>query len=543
MANGAGESGADAVMSKRGESIRIVAVIEVGTTSIRLMIAQIDTETGAFNCLDPLQQAVALGRDTFTEGRIGQETTEECVQVLRSFVRKLKEYRIENARDIMAVATSAVREASNQDTFLDRLFVATGIDVRVIDEAEVNRFTYSAVHSAVERVPALGKRDTLVVEVGGGSTEVLMLHRGRVGDAHSHRLGSLRLRRMLEEYRAPGGRLSEILRSHVDRSIRQIRGGLSFGKNLSMLSLGGDARLACSELDPDWDQKDVAAVDVSALSRLTDKLLELSVDEVVRRYHIAYPDAETLAPALLVYTRLAQTLGLKEIHVGTATLRDGILAEMAIHGSWTEQYQQQIVNSALELGKKYDVDKKHARHVAELARKLFRALRDEHRLNPRYELILNIAALLHEVGLFISNRSHHKHSMYLIQNSDLFGLGGRDLLLTALVARYHRRAHPKPDHEGFSSLDRESRVAVAKMAAILRVADALDRGHVQRRRQVDLLLEPGRLVITVKNPGDLTLEQHGLQEKGGLFEQIYGMKVHLRGSGGTSTHGRSEAEV
>ena len=160
--------------------------------------------------------------------------------------------------------------------------------------------------------------------------------------------------------------------------------------------------------------------------------------------------------------------------------------------------------------------------------RLFRELQAEHQLSARYELLLHVAALLHEIGSFVSNRSHHKHSMYLILNSELFGLGRHDTTLIALVARYHRRASPQAYHEVFSTLTRDDRLAVAKMAAILRVADALDRNHMQQARELSFSRERGRFIITVGDMEDLTLERMALKDKGGMFEDIYGLEVVLR---------------
>jgi exopolyphosphatase / guanosine-5'-triphosphate,3'-diphosphate pyrophosphatase len=257
----------------------------------------------------------------------------------------------------------------------------------------------------------------------------------------------------------------------------------------------------------------------------------------VRAYHVSFQDAEILGPALMVYVRLAQALRLRRLFVGAVSLRDGVLAEMANRGAWTDEFQQQIIHSATQIGARFQVDQPHARQVADLARTIFGVLQAEHGLGPKEELILTIAALLHDIGLYVSNRNHHKHTMYLIQNSDLFGLGGEDRMLTALVARYHRRALPKSTHEGYATLDREGRTVVSKLAAILRVADALDRGHVRRNRNVRVRIENGSLVLEVPRPGDLTLEQQGLREKGDMFEQVYGKKVVLRGAGGEEPHG------
>lgn len=509
----------------------LVAVVEIGTTAIRMVIAQIG-EDGSYRTLDSLRQTVSLGRDTFTKGRIEQETTEECVRVLRSFVQVLKEYRITDGRQITAIATSAVREADNREAFLDRLYIGTGLTVETIDDAEVKRYTYLAVHPLLDSIPALKDADTLVIEVGGGNTEVLVFHHGEIGNALTFRVGSLRLRRMLEEQRAPVVRLAEIMQSHVDRRVEQIRQRTVGDHAPHMLALGGDTRFACSVLLPDWDwEKQAAArLPVPALAHLTHSILQLSADDLVRRYHVTYPEAETLGPALLVYTRLAQSLKLRQILVGRSSLRDGVLSEVATHGPWTEEFKRQVEGSALEIGRKYGFDEEHADRVAQYSGELFHVLHDEHLLHPRYELILTIASLLHEVGMFVSNRSHHKHSMYLIQNSDIFGLGARDILLAALVARYHRRAMPKASHEEYCSLDRDGRIAVQKMAAMLRVADALDRGRRPRRRKYRFALDNGRLAITTGRVRDLTLEQHGLQEKGNMFEQVYGLTIALRSS-------------
>ena len=201
---------------------------------------------------------------------------------------------------------------------------------------------------------------------------------------------------------------------------------------------------------------------------------------------------------------------------------------MSAGAAWSKEFAHQIIRSAIDLGNRFQFDEQHAVHVAELCTKLFQQLREEHQLPQRNEVLLYIAALLHEVGLFVSNRSYHKHSMYLIRNSELFGLGKKDLLLSALVARYHRRASPQPTHEGYATLERDERVAVSKMAAILRIAIALDESRSQRIHEVICSREDSRLVISVPMVEDLSLEQLSLKQNGSLFEETYGLPVLLR---------------
>ncbi|MBN1269646.1 MAG: Ppx/GppA family phosphatase [Kiritimatiellae bacterium] len=508
---------------------RPIAVIDVGSNSVRMAVAQVN-EQGQIQILDTLQQVVGLGKDTFTKGSIDKSTVEECVNALKSFRAVLQEYQISEPGQVRVVATSAVREASNREAFLDRVYIATGLHIEVLDEAEVNRYTYLSVQPLFESDPTLREGDIVIAEVGGGSTEILMLRSRQVVFSHTYRLGALRLREMLGDVRAPATRQPQIMEDFIRRTVAQVLREAPLGESPTLLLLGGDVRFAARQMAPEWDGSHTSRVQLPALSRFTSEILQMPVEELVHKHHLSFPDAETLGPALLSNLRIAQALKLKHVLVGDSTLRDGLLAEMSVGGAWTQEFTQQIVNSAIELGRHYGFDLQHSERVAAFARELFRTLAAEHQLPPRYELILNIGALLHEIGLFVSNRSHHKHSMYLILNSDLFGLGARDKLLAALVARYHRRATPKPLHEGYATLDREGRVAVAKMAAILRVSDALERGG-GRIQSITITREPGKLVITAPGVSDVTLEQFAMQSKGQMFEQVYGMSVLLRAGG------------
>ncbi|GAB4160471.1 MAG: Ppx/GppA phosphatase family protein [Planctomycetaceae bacterium] len=503
-----------------------VAVVDIGTTAIRMAIAEITTD-GQVTPLETLAQAVSLGRDTFTKGEIRKSTIEDCVGILKSYRQILSEYRINRPERIRIVATSAVREASNRLAFLDRIYSATGLAVEPIDEAEVNRITYLSIQPLLTKEESTSSLPTIIVEVGGGSTEVLLVQGADVLYAHTYRLGSIRLKQMLGKYRAPQINLRRIMESQIERTIEELSQHIPEGQ-VEMIALGGDVRCAAAQLLPDWSRENLARLPVSKLRDFTDEMLSLTTDELVQKYHLTYPDAETLGPALLAYLKLAESLNLEQVLVSGVNLRDGLLQEFAGHGLWTDDFNKQITQSALVLGRKFRFDEKHAVHVAELCRALFHALQEEHELPARYEHILHVAALLHEVGLFIGNAGYHKHSMYIIRNSELFGLGKADLLLVGLVARYHRRASPKPNHDGYNSLNRDQRIAVSKMAALLRVADALDDSHSCRVNEIRCAREKGTLVISVPEVHDLSLEQLALQQKGSMFEEVFGMKVFLR---------------
>jgi exopolyphosphatase/guanosine-5'-triphosphate,3'-diphosphate pyrophosphatase len=505
---------------------QVLAVIDIGSSSIRLHIASANAD-GTVRPLETARQTVELGKDTFKKGEIAPETTERCAATLRSFRRLLDEYGVTDPAQIRAVATTAVREAANGDAFLDRLYIATGVNVEAIDEGEVNRYTYLSVKPVLDTDPAFRKADALVVEVGGGGTRFLALKAGRVAVAQSHRMGALRIREMLEGIRAPTSRIPDLLASQVESAVKEIRHSVPLSGKPAILMLGNDVRFAASILQENWNPETATRIRVSSLAKLADSLLRKPIDEIVRTHRLSYPDAETLGPALLTYVRLAEAFDLPSVFATGASVRDGIVAEM-VRDTWTDELTAQVENSATELGHRYGFELVHGRNVARAARAMFRVLQPEHRLAARHELLLVVAALLHEIGLYVSNRSHHKHSMYLIRNSDIFGLGDRDKEIAALVARYHRKALPQANHPEYMAMDRDSRLVVSKLAAILRVADALDRRHGGEDLDPRFELADGRLLVALRGVPDTIVEEIGLHMKGDLFREVYGLAVALQ---------------
>lgn len=502
---------------------RAVAVIDIGTSSIRMAVAEIDQQ-GQIRVLDQLQQAVNLGRDCFTKGGIQRPTIEQCVEVLNAYLQILDEYGIHNPANIRVVATSAVREADNRMAFLDRIYIATGLHVVAIEEAEVSRVTFLGIRPQLEKAINIAQH-RIVCEVGGGSTEVLLLQSNRVVHSQSYRLGSFRLRKSLEKFGAPSDKLRRIMETQIGTIVDQVREHVPVGVSLDLIALGADVRFAAGQLIKDWDPEEFATLPLEQLEDLTERIMERDPSELAQQYQLSQPDAETLGPALLAYTRLARALDLEHLAVTNTNLRNGLLQEMASGEAWLREFQDQLIGPVLERGRHFDFDESHALHVARLARVLFQQMVDLHELERHYETILYVAAVLHEIGLYVKDTSYHKHSMYLIRNSELFGIGPTNLQLISQVARYHRRASPKQSHKPYMTLDRDQRVAVCKLAAILRLAVALDASRTQRISSIQAHQTNDSLVISTSDVHDLTHEQLALHQSDALFEETYGLKA------------------
>ncbi len=508
--------------------LRQVAVIEIGTTAIRMAIAE-GTVQGKVRTLESLTIPVAIGNDTYLTGQISRTTIEQCVNVLRGYQEKLREYRLSDLENIRVVATSAVREADNTLAFIDRMYIATGWEVDVLDVAEVHRIIYQSIQSKRENITGFGQDRWVIAEVGGGNTEYLQMQHGEIELSNAVRLGSLRLRSVLKKYHTPEAQWPRMLRSHAQRALAETR--LLHGEvPTKLLSLGGEMRFFASIARPESDPEKAIRIRLIELEQFTDHILEQNVDEVSRKYHLPLPDAETLGPALVANTELARTLKVDHLYVLSASLRDGLLREMIDRDVWSDELVNQIVRSATDVGRKFQFDEAHAQHVVRLAKLLFNQLEQLHGLDRRYELLLVLSALLHEIGLYIGTSSFHKHSMYLISNSELFGLSRKQLTFIGLVARYHRRASPKASHSGFTNLKRKDRIAVVKLAALLRIALALDSSRSQRIHDFECFIERQQLVITIPELTDLSMEQLAIQQNGGLFQDTFGMKILLRGT-------------
>ena len=510
---------------------RPVAVVDIGATSVRMAIAEIDSR-GSVRILEEVSQAVSLGKDTFTIQRIRRQSIEECAVVLKSYRRLMQEFGISRPDQVRVVATSAVREASNRLAFIDRMYIATGLEVESLDEAEVNRITYMGIQPLLQANATLASVKTIVVEVGSGSTEILVVRGGNVLFSNTYRLGSLRLLEQVDRLNTSQAKQRSIIESQIHRLVHQIYEHVDSDKQIQMVAIGGDVRLAAANVPGAQFNKQICSVPVDGLMEFAKLVSVLKEEDLVARFGLTYADADTVWPALMSYVLLAKEFQCQQIHIADTNLRDGLLSDLAVRDAWTAEFRNQIIRSAINLGRKLAFDETHARHVATLSRKLFADLVEEHQLDQRMELVLYLAALLHEVGTFINARSHHKHAMYIIRNSELFGLSVRDVLLVALIVRYHRRSSPQPDHEGYATLDRNDRVAVAKLAAILRLAIALDESRSQRISNIRCRRDGDRLTISTHGIEDVSLEQLTVRHSGDLFEEVFGMSVFLRSEAG-----------
>ena len=504
-----------------------LAVIDMGASAIRLVVAESDPD-GKVRILEEAARGVLLGKDTFTHGRIMASTMKAAVRVLEGFRRIMDGYGVRRCR---AVATSAVREAANRDTFLDRVRLRTGIEVEVIDGSEENRLTYMAVREVLRDHEILRTGNTLLVEIGGGSADISFLRGGSPSLSGTYALGAIRMRQSLATWHGTHERRVRLLRRHIHNVVEDIKREMPLREATHFIALGGDVRFAASRLqgreDPD---ERVSFLGEPGFVAFCDQIASDDVDDLVDKHRLPPADAETLVPALLAYSELLLATSAEEIAVPDVSLRDGLLLEMTREADAQRlaDFQRQVLSSAAALGERYRFDAIHAGNVAQLAVRLFDELKAEHGLKPQDRLLLEVAALLHDAGIYLNRRAHHKHSQYILSVSDIFGLSSEDMAMVSNVARYHRRGLPQKSHLPYMTLDRDSRLRVNKLAALLRIANALDADHLQKVKDLRVVREDDEWILEVDGAGDLTMERLATLARSDLFIDVFGQKLTFR---------------
>lgn len=496
------------------------AVIYVSATSISLLISEKSSPAP----LEHMDRPLPLARDIFRSGFIARPTMEQAATILRDYLQATREFGIPPT-SVRLYTTNILAEASNHEIFLNRLQVTTGLAARLIDDGDMTRMIYQIALRLLNRNPKLAEGNTFVSHIGPGNTRALYFKKGRIAAYSNYRLGIFRAREAVAAPEAGSLRQLAYLEEQIRGVVDHLAQDYSECEIDAHVAIGSEIQSVAPLISA--PKQGASRISEEELERFTAKLAALTPDQLVRELSVHYTGGEGVVPALQANLALAKRFGDKLVWVPEGDFQRDLLSDLMSESGQPQTFQDEVIQSASEIGVRYKTDRKHAEHVAAFAQQLFRELRHLHALDAKYELLLRVAANLHEVGMFVSPREHHKHSMYIIMNTEVFGLSTADRELVALLARYHRRYNPEPGHPHFADLSREERMIVFKLAAILRIADALDRSHSQRIRAIHLRPEGSRLNILTPGVDDTTVEQIAINSKCDLFREIYGYEIIL----------------
>lgn len=495
--------------------------MHIGASSVSMLVCECPA-SGPAVIIEFLEQPAPLARDIFRHGKITAATTERIVAIILGFQETLRELGIGTRQTTRSVATNILGEAANHDVFLNRVRIACGLEMETLDDGEMTRLIYLKTRRRLDDMPSMRQRTTLVVHVGPGNTRALLFHKGTISRYTSYRLGAHRTRVALEGGHAEGAALLRLIREHASGNLTQMAFDYRDVKIQELVILGYEIQLAAP-----FFAKAGSECAVKTLREIVTTAADLDENQMVRRFQLDYHTADALLPALEINLAIAELFGLKHVRVPASPYEQGLLQDLLVSRELTRSLEEEVVRSAKILAARYQSDPKHGEHVAAMCAELFDAMADVHHLDAHDGLLLHVAAIVHECGTFISPRAHHKHSQYIILNSEIFGLGHLDVTIIGLLARYHRHSGPQPDHLHYCDLTTSQRLRVCKLASLLRVADALERTHDRRVRGIALERKGQQLHIRLKGVADAAVERLAMRSKGNLFESLFGLEIIL----------------
>lgn len=508
-----------------------LAAIDIGTNSVHLVVARA-VAAERFEILAREKDMVRLGSGGGEMKRLEDDAIERAVAALGR-QRAIAEA---HGAPVRAVATSAVREAENRHVFLRRATVEAGVRVEVISGFEEARLIHLGV---LQAVPVYDRR-ALVIDIGGGSTEVVLGERDEALVARSLKLGAIRLTDRFFPDDTVKARAVTRCRRHVQGVVAPLQREID-RFDVAVASSGTAESVAAMVLaargaDPgiSLNQVVITAAELSAVVAAL-----IAAPTVRERRKIPGLDAhraDIIVAGAIVLEELMAAFGADELMISESALREGVLADTyrRTHGGSLHHLRDIRRRGVLHLAELTDEDPAHSERSAHLALQLFDQLAPWHGLDDRHREYLEAAALLCNVGLFISHSGHHKHSYYVIRNSEhLTGFTDGEIEVIAQVARYHRKSPPKPKHEAFTALDEADQHAVRTLAGLLRVAIGLDRAHRASVGSLHCREEGEDLVIEVEPTAgaDTTVEVWSADERKGLLAEVLGRPVRVVSGG------------
>jgi exopolyphosphatase/guanosine-5'-triphosphate,3'-diphosphate pyrophosphatase len=506
-----------------------IAAIDAGSNAVRLAIARV------YSALDiePLHSerySLRLGESVFLRHRFTEDIFKKGVKAFRHFRELMDEFGVTKYR---AVATSATREARNRDVFKRRIKQKSGIALEVISSSEESRLGREAAFAALG--PETPPR--CIIDLGGGSLEISVLRDHSVEQSAHLPVGTVRLMTTLNIR----GAIRPVQAEQVRRYIRallesRLPARPNLGESIAV-ALGGNAE-TLAVVAPGPRQNGVPTVQLSLLRERLGEILSRDVRERMKTFGVRRDRADVMAIAALTFVTIGRYLNVRTLAIPSVGIREGLLQQTArevFSRKEPHRYNaaaRQLIVGSRSFARRMEYDQRHAEHVRELSVILFDQLQPVHHLPTQSRVLLEAGAMLHDVGHMVSHRGHHKHGEYLALNGDIPGLEGRDRAVVGALVRYHnRKSEPASHHVSYSRLDGNDQRITRRLAAILRIAEALDHSHRQRVTNLKTSFQRGAMGLQVTARGDATEDLRDANRSSELFEKEFHVRLHFRQSG------------
>ena len=510
-----------------------LAAIDIGTNSFHLIVIGVKEE-GNFEIIDREKEVIRLGEGSSGDIKVIKP---EAVKRALDALNRFKGIADSHNASIRAVATSAVRESRNQDDFIKQVCEKTGINIEIISGVEEARLIYLGILKAV---PVFDKK-ILAVDIGGGSTEFLVGKKGESVFSVSIKIGAVRLtQKFFPDFHVSKNRVQEC-RDWVEGELFQTANNIK--KTNFQLCVGSSGTIMATGLMIS-SSKNKSSTGNGILNNFVFAKEELAEIEeeilnrktVEKRKKIPGIDdkrAEIIPAGIIILSTIFKLFDLNKITISEYALREGIIIDtlQKHHEDFSKPGFENIRRHSINnLSRSFRNDTSHGKHVAKLSLLLFDQIKELHKLGDECREYLEAASILHDVGYHISHASHHRHSLYIIRNSELLGFNENEINIIAHTARYHRKSHPKSGHQEFKALPSDIQLIIKKLAAILRIADSFDRTHRKLVSGLDVTIKNKSVEIQLHCSSKIKpdIELWNLDRRKGLFEEVFNKKVVVK---------------
>ena len=502
----------------------LLGVVDIGSNTIRSLIVEAHAD-GAFRTLDDEREVARLAAGLNRQGRLSQAAMRRAVTALK---RMAEIARARGVERMSVVATSAIRNAANRKPFVERVRAETGLRVRVISEQEEAELAFESAARSFD----LADRPCAVADVGGGSTEVILALGSHIQQVHSLHLGSVTLTEEFLRSDPMRRREFKALRREVRRRIDEAR--IEADPPPQLLIASGGTATSVAQMT--MARQGLAGRPVQGfemtqaeLLHLHEALLRRSLSERREMPGLSPDRADIIIAGVTILYELMARLRVNALRVSAHGIRHALLNRMIARRFHTVSLpsRPRRLAAAEAFARSLHFEEPHAAQVQRIALSIFDQFAGPLGLDPDGRDLLGAAALLHDIGYVVGFKGHHKHTYRLIAHAQLDGFTPREREIVALVARFHRRTGPKKRHRAWAALARDDRSQVRRLAALLRVADALDRRHSQRLREIRCRVTRGRVRLTLISAQDLGVELHAAEAKANLFRKVFGREISL----------------
>jgi exopolyphosphatase / guanosine-5'-triphosphate,3'-diphosphate pyrophosphatase len=498
-----------------------VSAIDVGSNAMRMVVGEVN-ESWQVNAIENIRLPVRLGRDVFSKGYLEEKTIQETEEAFLRFKHVAESFDVHHLR---AVATSAAREAQNSDILLDRVFQTSGIEIEIISGEEEARL----IHSAVAHVFDLKDKRTLLIDIGGGSIEVTISTGRNIISTDSYTMGTVRLLEKLDTNGQSKRSFGKLVREYAEAARYHIEQDLGDQKIQICVGTGGNVEEIGRLRQKLFKAESDRFITLEELEKLIEHLDRLTYEERMRKLKLRPDRADVILPASIVLHLIASEAGIKQIAIPNVGIKDGILWDIAeeLSKNLRLERREQVWESALHMGRKYQFDERHACLTSQLAARLFDQSQSLHNLDDSNVLLLEIGALLHDIGHFINTVDHDRHGHYLLSANRLIGLSQREQNIVANLVRYHRKQSPSTDDDNFKSLPQKDRLIVIKLSALLRLADSLDISHIGVVTDVTLRETKSGWRMKIFSKKDQMLVNWAFDKRKSQFKEVFGVNLEM----------------